>query len=373
VKITPAQTLYYFNGPVVFLAHLGLSHLIFQKFDEDDEVEYFVASETTPEAIEALRSGRMSLRGAIEAERFWVIRTRGFLVIDCIWEVSIYDFPLSLLPKKRNALFHRPHAVPDTVEQALNFFSVKYSDNSLSRESISFRKLKTLLSDVYEVANSYLIPSLDNISKYSVTDFEVAPIRFASLLVSLKRPKVLEDAIQRRKLNIAPTAGLLGQMQQQRDELMEGMDEVVEEAQRHALSTNFAGERFAWISALNTLTPPRNEAVDYIEVAASGDEAAKMVVIDASVAARIKDAHSEAIHTPVTLHGPVVVVNSTAATFVFRVNNVRQTTAALERDQFVAAIRSGQLVVGARVAVTGMLTRRTNRDYMTAGTVRYLP
>lgn len=365
-SIKPVEVLYEYDGPTIFVAKAGFSNVLFHKFDETREHDFFIAVQTNPRTVEALREGRLSMRGALECDSYWVVQTSGNLNVEKTWQVDEFDLPTRILPTRNHGLLHQLNPVPDTLEQATGFFSVKFNGPALSRQSISFRKLKSLLGEVYEVANNYLLPSISQASKYSVTDFDVAPLKFASLLVSIKRPVVLEDAIKRRKLNVGPRDGLIGQIQQQRDDLINGMAEVVQEARARDLSLGFAGEHVTWIAALNTLAPSRGDDVEYVEVAASDMQSARMLVINAETAARIKAAHSEIARSKVTLRGKVVEVNASSSTFVFKANNVRQTTCEVDPAKFDALVANGELVVGADVAATGLFERRERRDKLRA-------
>jgi hypothetical protein len=370
--IKPLNIFYEYDGPTIFSARIGLSTFLFHKFDETPEYEFFIVSQTTPEVLNAVGTGRLSVRGALENDGYWIIQTSGTLNVVSAWYVDELSFPTRLLPTRHHGLFHTSNPVPDTLEQATSYFSVKFNGSGLSRQSISFRRLKSLLNEVYEVANNYLIPAFVNVSKYSVTDFDIAPLKFASLLISIKRPLVLQDAIKRRKLNLEPADGILGQMQQQRDELMDGMAVVVSEAGKRELTKGFAGENVTWIAALNTLAPSRNDDVDYVEVSSSNSQSSRLLVIDSDTAARIKSAHSEVARSKVSLRGKVVEINATASTFVFRANNVRQTTCVVDGNRFSAIVAAGELFVGATVLVTGIFERRERRDLLTAQTIEFV-
>jgi len=372
-KIKPIEVLYYYDGPTIFTATLGLSEVLFSKFDETEDTELFVVSPIKAGAVAALREGRLSVRGALEGESYWVVQTTGELHVVKSWSVSEYELPTRILPARNHGLLHQLNPVPDTLEQATGFFSVKYNGPALSRQSISFRRLKSLIGEVYDVANNYLIPVISQVSKYSITDFELAPIKLASLLISIKRPIVLQDAIARRKLQIAPAEGILGQIQQQRDDLMTGMSEVVNEASRREISMSFAGDHVTWIAALNTLTPPRGDDINVVEVATSDSHASRMIVIDADTATRIKAAHSEVARFKVTLRGKVVEVNAAASTFVFRADNIRQTTCTLDLERFHNLVSGGELVVNAQVEVTGMFERRERRDLLHVEQINIAP
>jgi hypothetical protein len=371
-SIKPLEVLYEYDGPTIFSARIGLSVFLFNKFDETPEHEFFIASQVTREVLEALGAGRLSVRGALENDGYWIIQTSGPLKVVSAWYVDELNFPTRLLPTRHHGLFHTSNPVPDTLEQATSYFSVKFNGSGLRRQSISFRRLKTLINEVYEVANNYLIPAFGNVSKYSVTDFDMAPLKFASLLISIKRPLVLQDAIKRRKLNLDPADGILGQMQQQRDDLMDGMEVVVGEAGKRELSKSFAGDNVTWIAALNTISPSRNDDVDFVEVSSSNSQSSRLLVIDTDTAARIKSAHSEVTRSKVSLQGKVVEINATASTFVFRANNVRQTTCVVDSGKFGGMVAGGELFVGATVLVTGIFERRDRRDRLTAQTISFV-
>jgi len=368
-KIRPLEILYEYDGPTIFVAKIGFFDVIFHKFDETPEHEFFIVAQTNPKTVEALREGRLSMRGALEGDTYWIAQTAAHLEIVRTWRVDEYDLPTRILPTRHHGLLHQLNPVPDTLEQATSFFSVKFNGPALSRQSISFRKMQSLLGEVYDVANNYLLPSVSRVSKYSITDFELAPLKFASLLVSIRRPVVLEDAIRRRNLNVSPAEGLLGQMQQQRDDLIDGMAEVVDEAQRRELSLGFAGEHVTWIAALNTLAPSRGDDVEFVEVAAGDTQSAKMLIINAETAARIKAAHSEVARSIVRLRGKVVEVNASASTFVFKANNVRQTTCVVDPETFERMISNGELAVGAEIEAAGQFERRARRDMLNASEV----
>ncbi|WP_027571315.1 hypothetical protein [Bradyrhizobium sp. WSM1743] len=60
--LVPQEVLYSFDGPVVFVAQVGLSRTLFVKFDEGDENSFFHASQIDDDHLLALRAGKLSLR-----------------------------------------------------------------------------------------------------------------------------------------------------------------------------------------------------------------------------------------------------------------------------------------------------------------------
>jgi hypothetical protein len=370
LPLVPREVLYYFDGPILFVSRIGLVDFLCQKFDEDGQSDFFILSQVDEATVGALKAGRLSVRGAIENDRYWVVKVGVALQVQAVWPVTELEFPTKFLPQRHLGLSHTEDYIPDAIEQADGFFSVKYQGPDLRRGSISFRRFKALIGEVYEVATNYIMPAMSgNLSKSSILDFDIAPPKLASLLISIKEPVVLADAIKRRKLNVAPAENFVQAMRRQRNDLMEGITTVVGRAQKGDLDTNFAGENMTWIAALNTISPSRTNDISSVEISTRADESSDFVILNAEVGDRIKTAHREIIRAPVALSGTVFEINGGSSSFVFRANGLRQTTCKLPLHLFEQYERDGLLRYGASVIVRGQFERRDRRDLIVANEV----
>ena len=70
----PKTVLYYYDGPTVFTAVIGLLEFLFYKIDEGTNSDLFLIAPTTQKVIEALQKRSLSLRGALVLSEFWIRR-----------------------------------------------------------------------------------------------------------------------------------------------------------------------------------------------------------------------------------------------------------------------------------------------------------
>ena len=366
-KITPDEVLYQYDGPLLFTARLGLVPSLCYKLEELGQSDLYLMSQWRDEAIKALREGKLSVRGALTSDAYWVVEADRAGCVLRHWPVLPENLPVDFLPPPRRGLHERFGDAPDTLEEVGAFFAVKFSGAELREGAISFRTFKGLVDNVYELVNRVFRPAvLEGRRGNGAFDFEIAQPKLASLLISVKSPILDIDAVRRRTKNTDLTLGLdIAQgMDETRDEFFSNAEEIVRAASLGELNRVFRAEHFSWLDVVADLVPEEDGDFDSVEINAATSQGSRHLLIGKAAGQRIRDAHKLAQREPVQLRGKIVESNDISGTFVLRDVGGRDTTCKLPTEMYRGAQRAGLIKNGAKVTVRGDRIRRKRRDLM---------
>lgn len=109
------ETLYEFDGPVVFVAELHGRDRLFVAFDEKGDTRRFLAAATDPQTVSAVREGRLSVLGALKAgdELHTIDFTSGMQAVIMV-PVTLADM-VDNLPKPNVGISHSFGKCPDKL------------------------------------------------------------------------------------------------------------------------------------------------------------------------------------------------------------------------------------------------------------------
>jgi hypothetical protein len=374
IDLTPVRTLYHFDTPLMFRARIGLSDVICYKLEEIGENDLYLACATDDAHVEALIAGRISLRGALDRDRYWILEANNFSSLRA-WNVSRRELPEDFLPEPRVGLFARFGEVPDSLEQADAFLAFKFTGPGLVRDRISFRQFKQLVDTVHDTIHKLLTPpSLSGSRTGNLFDFTIGQPQLASLLIAVQEPTVNAEAIARRQR--VPIDGVASGI---REGIAAGRDEFISKVvEMNALSGSNAGYRsfiednYEIASALLELAPTEDSAHDAVEFTAPGLSGPEVsVVVDRSVSLNLRQAFQDVSYFSRTITGRIFLVNARGRTFVLESEDGRQVTCSLDRDTFDELQGTGDIVIGKRVTVSGAYSPRTYRAWLSVEQARF--
>lgn len=112
------ETLYEYDGPLVFVAMLDGRLRIFTAVDETAGLRTFVAATATEEAVSAVREGRLSLLGALTAaEELHTVDIDSFMAATPLVSVRLSDLA-GRLPKPGSGVSYTFGECPDAMPPA---------------------------------------------------------------------------------------------------------------------------------------------------------------------------------------------------------------------------------------------------------------
>lgn len=114
-KLEPHESLYDFQGSAIFLKEVGVHTLLFFRSDIHDDGDFFVAAAVSDEERDALKEGRLSVRGAFTARTCWLFDVDFECGVRRYEQVASADIE-PLLPPSGVALYPGLPRVPDVLE-----------------------------------------------------------------------------------------------------------------------------------------------------------------------------------------------------------------------------------------------------------------
>jgi hypothetical protein len=358
-EIKPTDVLYYYDGPCIFTATLGLSEYLFHKMDETEDEQLFLVVPTSQKLVAALKSGLLSVWGAINQERLWAIEVDEALRIKRTWAVSIDDLPRELLPRAGLGLKPFPYVLADAIEQVGSFFSVKFTGASLKRGAMPLSTLKILVDGVYDsLRKIFPAPVVEQKSLSRYLDFNVLQPRFSSLVIAIERPYVNLSALRKEvRDKIVPDA-FNDIFEENRKSFFTNVHTVLVEAKKGEIKRGFAIEHFETLEQISSMVPSESRNIDVVEFRYGEAQTTKSISINEELGVRIKGAHRLAELSNKGVQGTIIEVNSASWTFVIEGPGRRQITCVLSFDAFMKFHPE----LGQRVRVHGKYTQRSRRD-----------
>ncbi|MNY04687.1 hypothetical protein D3C86_1373770 [compost metagenome] len=345
---------------------MGLANVLCYKLEDIGRNELFLVSAIDASRLACLKEGRLSVRGALESANYWIVETRAHQSTRA-WTAASHDLPDDFLPAPKSGLFSHFGDVPDHVQQIGAFLSVKFSGPELSEEAISLKKFKELVDTFYESVTKLFTPSaLDGVRKGTLFDYELAQPKLASLLLSIKRPVVDIEGLQRRRKTVDNNllADINGEINADRDQFLLTAQGLVDRANGNAGLVDYVAEHYEYASAIANLSPYSGGGFDRVEFDAETARGLERIVITEQTGIRIREARDAAASAPRQVTGTIIEVNAARRTFVLRSRAERQVTCALLWEMFDRHQEAGSIRIGARVTVYGSYWERVRRDYI---------
>jgi hypothetical protein len=366
-NVVPDDVLYHYDVPLLFTARLGVIEALFYKLEDSGEIDLFLVCPTDRSTVSALKEGRLSVRGALDARRYWIVECKRYQTIRT-WSVPRHELPRDFLPEPKAGLFEHHGSTSDVILHSDEFISVKFTGASLSEDGISLKTFKDIVDGVYTAVHKLFTPAvLAGSRKSSAFEFSISQPQFASLLLTVKDPVIDIEAVRRR------TEATSNQIEKDmRDDISVGREEffdrtsdIVQRAESGEKIEGIISENISLIDILAQLLPSSDSDFSTVEFNADTPSGPRRVSISAPTGERIREAHAAALTQTRTLRGIIVEINSDRRTFVLRDAGERQTTCALPYEMYDDLESAGEIRIHRRVSVHGDFSRRVRRDYLT--------
>ena len=144
-EVRVLETLYEFEGPIVFVARVGFNELLFAKRDEGEAFDFYLAVESDERTVAALKEGRLSLRGALDQSEAWLIES-DLQAVNGFQNLREGQFD-DLLPQPKVGLYSRFGLVPDTLEQAEALIAFRFVGPAVQGGSVPLSVLQDKIND----------------------------------------------------------------------------------------------------------------------------------------------------------------------------------------------------------------------------------
>jgi hypothetical protein len=301
------EMLFFFDEPLLFVSTIGLEKYLFYKIADDDEHHQYLAIPTSNNIVSALKNGSLSLRGALSHREYHVFQTDENLIPSHHLLVPSADLPESYLPAQGAALGFPGGKAADTLEQALTFFSLKFFSEELRHGTTTISIFRGIIDNAHEsIKRIFPPPVIASQSLNRQFDFDIFPVRLASLVVALKAPTLDTSSLKPAIRNNIDKDEISRRYDSIGSRFIEDTKLVVVEAQRRELPEKFSIEHFSTLYKLQEVVPTRSNALDRLELRSRSDGKTSTIQIDEKSGTRIKEGYKIAERKPRDITGTVI-------------------------------------------------------------------
>jgi hypothetical protein len=356
-KIVPDTVLYYYDGPSIFSARIGLTEYLFYKIDEDTQAQLFLIAPVTARIITALQENTLSVRGAIaQAAQHWALEIAPDWDVRRYWSLHQTEID-ELMPE--HGLAMAPRAVPaaDFIEQVLAFFSARFSGRELHQHRIPFTVFKALVDAAYDSFHRIFPPPVVNMrSLRRQLEFGLYQPKFSSLIIAIDEPS-FDESGARRVLRQNTNLRVGPDFERNREDFFSRVGELVTEAERGDIRKSYAVEHFTTLYQVHDIVPTSSNVHDRVEFR-SESQSLNPVAIDDRLGQRFRSAYKMAETEPRQITGRITDINEASGTMVITDEGARQTTCFFDR----ATYDDLRVSIGDKLRVRGKFKRRYRRD-----------
>jgi hypothetical protein len=289
-------------------------------------------------------------------------KSASVIVLSCMrryWKVGPSDIEPDLLPDEGIALSPLKVSAADFVEQAVAFFSTRFTGNDLAEERIPFVRFKTIIDAAYDSFRKIFPPPIvENRSLGRSMEFGLLQPKFSSLIIAIDRPNVDERDVRKYVSKMPSDWDVFAHgFEKNRPEFFDRMGELVTEAEKGEIKKAYAVEHFNTLDQVNEIIPTSKNELDRVEFRSQAPSL-KPVAIDDRLGAKFRLAHRIAELAPRIITGSIIDINEAAGTMVILDPTARQVTCIFERPDY----ESLNVAIGDKIRVHGNFVRRSRRD-----------
>jgi hypothetical protein len=365
--LTSSRTLYYYDGPQLFLGWFGFIEALFVKVEDLEDTCIWLASPANPRLIDLIVQNSVSVRAAFYAPTQWIVQTDQNLRVQKFWICEAHEIPEEMLPTSGAALAEHNLIVPDSIDQVESFFAINFRGGDLKREGMNFSTFRSLVDNSYDAARRILSPISLLGSKSATFDFRVREPVFSSFLIALEEPLINIPSI-RRKTNLNIT-DIKEQFAEQKYSFFNEMSSVVKDAEDGKLNANSVEDRFVLLDTIQHLIPSEENSLISVMFTANSSDRTLNVFVDEKIGLVLHRVFKEAERRPIREIGRVEIINSRQSSFVMLSIRGRQVTCYLQSEWFNTLAKDEKFRNGCQISVSGLLKRRSRRDELIADAI----
>lgn len=361
--LSVVQTLYEYDEPLIFSSMFGPVKCLFIKVNEVEKYSIYLGCEVDANDIDHLQSGRVSVFGILDVPQFWIVSSNPESAEIAYWRVEHARVPPEFFPKPGTGLYHWHGSVPDSVMQAESLLSLKFKGPALKHSGMPLGKLKALVDQSHRSIRNLLTPlSLLN-TKSSTFDVEVAPLRFASLVISARKPVLNNAAIKRNRPDVDLTK-VEGEFFQRSADISKKLGELARIRGTASFDRQYATDNFSFLSAIADLLPDEDGFLSSTEINAQGANGMEILRFDKSEASQLRGAIDEASQNTVTEVGTIGGYIEKSQTVRLRSLRGKEVTCHFRVGEYERLTNDAGFRKGASIKIFGKLTIRPKVDYM---------
>ena len=371
--LAPDEVFYEYMGPSIFTTQVGLQKLLVYKSSEHADGDYFIAVETSDEVIDALKAGRLSVRGALTQPKCWLLDLDLDLEVQRFEQAS-FRAVSNLLPETGIPLYADMRTAADSVQQANSPLAFKYFGDELQDGLMPLDVFKNLVTGTYDFVRRLFVPPALVASK--AADLLAFPMRqpvLASLLIAIDHPEIDEGRLRRRysTKNLDPKE-LEEQAEREGARYVEGVERTVERASSGRGMKTFARDNFSLLDNLADIVPGERGDVSRLQLTSYLAGQNVLLDLDREVGERIKHAYKEVRDDTVNVTGIVAGTIDKSHLLILRPDRGREITCYIAPDVFNDLLARGELNSGRRLLLSGSFQKRVRRNLMQVENVRLL-
>lgn len=363
--LVPDDVLYEFAGPAIFTKSIGLEDFFFYKSDEYSDGDYFVAVSITLDEIDALKRGRLSIRGALNQSKCYIFDVDFDLNVRR-FEQKRFSEVSSLLPSSGVPLYSKFKAAPDSVDQATSLLAFKFFGDELQDGLMPLDIFKNLVNDVYDVVRRSFVPP--SLSMGKAADLLAFPMRqpvLASLLIAIDHPTIDVGRLRRRhSTKTLDPDQVLAEAEAEGARFVQSVERTVDIAMSGKVTKAFARDNFSLLDNINEIVPGENSDVSKLQLSSSLGGQDVFVELDREVGERLRHAYKDVRDKSVDVNGTIIGMMEKSRSLVLQNRLGRQITCYFASPIYDDLLARGELVIGRRLSVSGAFQKRDNRDLM---------
>jgi len=366
-----AKVLYQFDEPMLFVGKVGALDSLFLRTDDNEDGAEFISCYLDKRHLEALEDGRLSVRGAFEAQNdiflLWADRANNVIREDCVTANDVRD----KLPERNVGLYSYFGECPDVVEEKGSFLSVYFRGANLSREHIHYSTLMRLLQDVQAVVRSVVLPPQLRGLRSSTVDFLVGDPALGSLMISIKEPTFNLSNINRSRAEKKLTRSEVeAATERSKEEFVNMMSSLVETPRAYldSLDPETEGELY---STIRSLLPSDDTPFSDVTISTHSGQLTKRVSISKSKAEAVRTTFGDSDGAERRVTGKIVEINAASATVLIRVPMGRVVTCDFTREHFDTLRSDARFRLGGQLQLDGEYWDRVRRGFIAVKAVKF--
>ncbi|MFD1344652.1 hypothetical protein [Litorisediminicola beolgyonensis] len=363
---------YEYDGPLIFSGDFGVVKCLFVKVYDEAGTELFLAAEPKPGAITMMSEGRLSVYGALSSESYWLISKEINHAYLKFWRLQKSEVPTKFFPKESKALFHWMGDAPNSITQAEGLLSLKYKGASLTEQGMPLGRLKSLVDQSSRSLRRLLTPLPLSKSRPSTFDVEVAPLEFASLVISVKEPNINLATLKQHYKELEADK-LKVEFFERVQSIAEGLEQLAQVRGTDKFNEEYARQNFAFLSSLLELLPRQDGFLSETEINAQKAERTVSLSFNPSQAEDLRDAVNVATQGTVTETGLIGGYIDKSQTVRMRSSRGKEVTCRFRHGDFERLTKSQNFKKGAKIKITGKLTIRPRIDLFEVEDYELLP